>query len=370
MGFNPRIFSSIFSPRQQEEEELPDYGGFTPQGRVQGQFRNMFDSPDLFQPIAPKDRWDNPTPKPSDEFSRRFGMMAEQQGPAQSAYRDFLQTQPTREGSQPGKWDRLAAIIGGSTAGLKDPAKGIATAQYFRDRKYNESLEDFKLRGAGLKERAEEERQGMTSKRTIMNDIYKQMLDEKKARGEQDLRDAQIRNYDSQSKEREAPQASDFVRIETPTGYAYKNVQTGEQIDSSQPGMTQYQKEQIRIADENAKSNRIRADKYQPGGGGGRSGYQEYTPPQDENAASKAALDNVILRNPQWSKFREMDPNAGNWFGGAFGQAEGFDEFTAAVRKEKDRILENGRRSRRAANPGAGDDGMMDLNDILNNLPD
>jgi len=369
MAYNPRIFSNIFSPRQ-EEEEQPDYGGFTPQGRVAGQFRNMFDSPDLFQPIAPEDQYGYQRPKPSDEFSRRFGMMAEQQGPAQSAYRDFLQTQPTREGSQPGKLDRFAAILGGATAGLKDPAKGVATAQYFRDRKYNENLEDFKLRGAGMKERAEEERQGMTSKRTIMNDIYKQMLDEKKYKSEEELRNAQIRNYDSQSAERERPQASDFVRIETPTGYAYKNVQTGEQIDSAQPGMTQYQKEQIRIADANARSNRIRADKYQPGGAGGRAGYEEFTPPQDEVAASKAALDNVILKNPQWSQFKEMDPSAGTWFGGWAGDNPDFTKFTKAVELERERILENGRRSRRAANRGGGGDDIMDVNDVLAGLRD
>ena len=393
MPFNPRLFNNIFYPQQEEEDrfdpgfsrgyswnsgdqgfnrDIPDGGSddgfFKPGKRVQSQFKNMFDSPNFITHVAPEDRYTGAyTPKPSDEFGRRFGMMAEQEGPAQTAYKQFLETQPTREGSRPGKLDRFAAILSGVTQGLKDPTQGMKMAQYFRDRKYNENIEDFKLKGAGMKERAEEERQGMTSKRTIMNDIYKQMLDEKKYKSEEELRNAQIRNYDSQSAERDKPQASDFVRIETPTGYAYHNVQTGERIESGQPGMTQYQKEQIRIADANAKSNRIRADKYQPGGSGGRSGYTEFTPPQDEVSAGKAAVENVILNNPDYAQFRGMDPSAGTWFGGLAGNNPDFAKFTAAVKLEKDRILESGRRSRRAANPG---DGMMDLDDVLAGLPD
>jgi hypothetical protein len=81
--------------------------------------------------------------------------------PALDTYRKYLSQSPDAADYAPTKWDRLAAGLGGISAGLKDPAKGIQVAQGMNRSRYDTALKDYYAQAAPLKEAAGIEREGM-----------------------------------------------------------------------------------------------------------------------------------------------------------------------------------------------------------------
>lgn len=79
--------------------------------------------------------------------------------PALDEYRSYLKSSPQAADYAPGKWDRLAAGLGGIAAGLRNPAEGIKVAQGMNRSKYDTALKDYYAQAAPLKEAAGIERE-------------------------------------------------------------------------------------------------------------------------------------------------------------------------------------------------------------------
>jgi hypothetical protein len=111
------------------------------------------------------------TPKKDDErYYDDISNMMSNVGPGIKAYRDFLTQMPNREDYQPGKWDRAAAALSGLAAGMRDPEKGVRVASSIRDAPYQEAMQDYAVKGSGLKERADMEQEELNSKlRALQN---------------------------------------------------------------------------------------------------------------------------------------------------------------------------------------------------------
>ena len=82
--------------------------------------------------------------------------------PMSDQYNQMLQQAPTREEHQPGKLNRLAAILGGASAGWREGAgAGVATAQGINDTNYNRAMDDYYEKLQGAQSGAELERRGI-----------------------------------------------------------------------------------------------------------------------------------------------------------------------------------------------------------------
>jgi len=71
--------------------------------------------------------------------------------PQRTALEELVNNAPKREDYKPGAFDRIAASLGGFSAGFRDPGKGVAVARDIRDNKYNqaESTYQDKLKNVG-----------------------------------------------------------------------------------------------------------------------------------------------------------------------------------------------------------------------------
>jgi len=97
--------------------------------------------------------------------------------PALDTYRNYLNQSPQAEDYRPGKWDRLAAGLGGIAAGLRNPAEGIKVAQGMNRSKYDTALRDYYAQAAPLKEAAGIERESQQDRMKTLIDAQKQRQD-------------------------------------------------------------------------------------------------------------------------------------------------------------------------------------------------
>lgn len=66
--------------------------------------------------------------------------------PQRTELESLIKNEPKREDYQPNKMTRLGAILGGISAGFKDPTKGVELAQSMRDRPYSEAMDAYERR--------------------------------------------------------------------------------------------------------------------------------------------------------------------------------------------------------------------------------
>jgi len=74
--------------------------------------------------------------------------------PGLLAYKEYLSTTPKREDYAPSGWTRAAAGLSGLSAGMKNAGEGIRVAQGVNESGYRNAMEDYGIRGSGLKETA------------------------------------------------------------------------------------------------------------------------------------------------------------------------------------------------------------------------
>jgi len=112
---------------------------FNPEAR---DIANTLPGPDYREPTA------SVAPKPGvlDRYNEII-----QNRPQRKALEDMINNAPKREDYKPGAFDRIAASLGGFSAGFRDPGKGVAVARDIRDNKYNqaESTYQDKLKNVG-----------------------------------------------------------------------------------------------------------------------------------------------------------------------------------------------------------------------------
>jgi len=157
-----------------EQDDLPLYA----------RRRSIFDnpnqpwSPNLFQGMTPPDITANPTSVGGggNDFASLYKQISSQpEGPAQSRYRQFLDTNlPSKEDRQfrPGVTDRIAAILSGLSTGItKGAGEGYATAQNILDQPYKEATERYKLQGGRFGEAARIEQENELNRVKLIRDM-------------------------------------------------------------------------------------------------------------------------------------------------------------------------------------------------------
>jgi len=125
------------------------------------------------------------------------------EGPATKAFRDFLATSvPSREQFKPSKTQRLAAILSGLGAGIRNPSAGPQAAYDVLDRPYQQEMERFQLRGEQLAKAADlEQRTSATGLRNFI-DVSRLTKDLQTENRLQGTAEAQMKNYQSLIDER------------------------------------------------------------------------------------------------------------------------------------------------------------------------
>lgn len=167
--FDLRRYASIASPQQQSP--LPKA------------YRNIsFDNPQLrgqtAEPVSSDAR------EVEDPFMSAINRM--RGGKATEAYRSHLSDLPNQSNYQPSKWRRLgAALTAGAASFGKDPQNALALGEQVRDARYRGALENWQLKGAGLKEQAGIEAVDQTAQLARM----KQMLDYKNTQADNERLD-------------------------------------------------------------------------------------------------------------------------------------------------------------------------------------
>ncbi len=102
-----------------------------------------------------------------------FGRFYDEEGPAISRYKSYLQSVPKPESYAPSKWRRLGAILSGTSAALKGGDGYSAAREIIRD-PYETAYQDWARGGQGLKEAATMEE--ATAKNRAST--YQKMLDD------------------------------------------------------------------------------------------------------------------------------------------------------------------------------------------------
>lgn len=105
--------------------------------------------------------------EPQDEGSRYYDEMTRLQdtmGPGLKAYKEYLTQLPQREDYKPSVWTRVAAGLSGMSAGFRNPAEGIKTAQDLNMSNYRNAMIDYANKGKGLAEQANMEQDELDSK--------------------------------------------------------------------------------------------------------------------------------------------------------------------------------------------------------------
>lgn len=112
------------------------------------------------QPVGQQDQQDQLAPpvRPQQNLTDVYsGMMNAPSGPANQRYKDFLGTPaPKRDDYQPGKMNRLAAVLSGISAGAQG-GNGFKAANDVLDDPFNEATADYKNQASRLSEGAGQE---------------------------------------------------------------------------------------------------------------------------------------------------------------------------------------------------------------------
>jgi len=162
MDFNYLQRRNIMAP------VLPSTGRYSP-----FDFRQAADAQDqnVTDPLSPP-----ATPPGMSKFSSTYADLADEKGgPAFQKYNDYLNTaSPSRDDPQfqPGKMQRLSAILAGVSEGVRHGGgAGYKTSQDILDEPYNQAQQDYKLQGDKLGTAAGIEEKDMGRRVGILKDI-------------------------------------------------------------------------------------------------------------------------------------------------------------------------------------------------------
>lgn len=95
----------------------------------------------------------------------------------------------------PNGLSRLAAVMGGVSAGYRDPLKGVQTAQTILNSPYDRAVGLWGAKNSALKDAAKVEETGITNKRLAENEDQRNLIAAGKEISEQNLREAQAAYY-------------------------------------------------------------------------------------------------------------------------------------------------------------------------------
>ena len=340
---------------------------------------------------------------PDDIYMRRFKEMTDTSGPAQEEYRKFIDTMPQREDYQPGKMRSFAAALAGGAAGFKDPGKGIAIAEHLRDQPYESAIQDFSLKAKGKQEAAQEERQSLTARRQLFNDVLTD-------RQRQALLPSQVRKNEATAGEAEAkagkttaetaqmPAELDIKKrkadAEIKLDEALSNLRTAQAVGT--PALVAAATERAnaamlaaQAAGVTAAANTVKgaAATVQAEAARVRSTaqptFETYHTPADEKLARSEAIKKVAASDPTYYGFAEKDKQ-GKLTGGAtkYEKPGTFNfmtpdlsnkkaEFDRKVQAETEAYLKrNARKRKLGSTSGTPSGGTSTVSDFLNQLPD
>ena len=127
-------------------------------------------------------------------FDEIYRSMANvESGPKAKAYADYVAKVPTREMNQPGKMDKLAAILGGASEGYFGGAgRGIGLARNILDNKYNEAIQSYKLQEPGMRAAASQEESDFGRKVSLAKNIESGLKAKRDQAEKKRLDDSQI----------------------------------------------------------------------------------------------------------------------------------------------------------------------------------
>lgn len=229
---------------------LNDFDPFNLNKKKQGQFDSPFQRPykttDIqLNPLNP------PAPPPSKDtetkpiFSSGLTSLRNMDSPDRQRYREFLQDIPNRNNYQLTKLGKALSGISGviDAAVSKDVGRGIRTGQSLINKPYEDAINEYSMKGSGLKELAGIEYQNQQDQKDLevkiakdQLDRRKQWFDELKGQHDMDLTDAQAWKIID-----DAERNDWTLERGTETGKIYKvNKRTGQileiaKIDESKP---------------------------------------------------------------------------------------------------------------------------------------
>ena len=341
---------------------------------------------------------------PDDIYMRRFKEMTDTSGPAQEEYRKFIDTMPQREDYRPGKMRSFAAALAGGAAGFKDPGKGIAIAEHLRDQPYESAIQDFSLKAKGKQEAAQEERQSLTARRQLFNDVLTD-------RQRQALLPSQVAKNTGQANQAEASAADTRAKTgDRPAELEIKRTANDAKIELND-ALTQLRLAQangtpalIAAATERANAAMIAANAATVNAQANttRAGaavetahaattrantkptFESYNTPEDIERTKKDAVKNVITKNStKYYGFGEADKQ-GNLTGGAkpyqtpsgiksawqTDRSADYQSFLREVAAEQQRLLKAGARKRKVGTTSdtSPNRGVATVSDIMNSF--
>lgn len=168
---------------------------------------SRFEMPDYESPSLEQPRDDE------SRFSRLYDAINRQQsGPAQSAYKQYLESMPDREQFKPGKGRKIAALLGGLGEAFlsHSPSRSIATARDIMDRPYNTAVENFRMKEGRYKTAAELEEKDNSNKIKTIRDIMEDEARTAREKREQEVATARIEDFKSRARQREQPKFNFF----------------------------------------------------------------------------------------------------------------------------------------------------------------
>lgn len=133
--------------------------------------RNRLPKPGVSNFTLPQFKFDSPQLQPPVQAGTPFPMPQQIQTPAMDQYQQHVQGYPQYE--NPSGWRKLAAVLTGAGVGWQNPLAGIEAAREVRDEPFNRKLQDWAMKGEGLKNAASLESMNLgrenSANRNVMN---------------------------------------------------------------------------------------------------------------------------------------------------------------------------------------------------------
>jgi len=158
-AFNMRRFANIFSPQQED----PLMGAYRKIDFNRGQTAP--------NPIS------GPTSEEADNDPISLALKRMQGGQASAAYREHIGKLPTQEQYAPSRGRRLAGALIAGAASFNDLKSGMALGEKVTNAPYRNALEGWQMKGAGLKEQADIEKDDATSQLNYVKAVRQQQVD-------------------------------------------------------------------------------------------------------------------------------------------------------------------------------------------------
>lgn len=242
--------------------------------------------------------------------------------PMMDNYRNMLLGgEPNRKDYEQGKIGKtLALVAGGLTGATEGISRGIATGQGILEQPYNRALEDYSNKGGRLRELADLEYKTGLEDRKFGIENRELTLKEIKALSDVNLTDAQIKNLQSQIKNRgmslqknEATGMLEVVNINDGTRQSVgKFLETPGEKDTREKGMFGYKYGIEQKGKKELESIRFNHDKALAKLKSDLDTQSNITPTQS-NAAFEGALAETSFNNPELSKkIFDTDAKTGN----------------------------------------------------------